>query len=138
MVENEMLKEARLLDVNLVKKIKKGGKVKTKEPNGLKTISLVIIINFVFLSLTYAANLEEYYPLKEGNSWNYAVMEGEATFNETVKVESKEIIDGKEIFKLVHPNESSYISLDSQGIKIHKISNKDTDLVVIPPREPFS
>lgn len=92
-----------------------------------KALILAIAIVVVFAPSASAYNLEEYYPLHQGNSWTYSVIEDGDIFEETVRIEGKEIIEGVETVRMVDvededEDENDYrcVAIDSEGIKEYK------------------
>lgn len=110
-------------------------KIKRRCPKALTFMAGLI---FIYAPLASAYNLEEYYPLAQGNRWAYFEIKDEGMDKKTFRVEGKEIIDGQETTKLL----DSYgghqcLVLDSQGLKEYK----DTDVygceIYNPPRMLF-
>jgi len=67
---------------------------------GFKIASILVIQLFVLTFFASAYNLEEYYPLDEGNTWFYNVTTDDAMFEMSLAVEGKETVDGQETVKL--------------------------------------
>jgi len=89
-----------------------------------KILFFLILMILMFTVSTSAYNLEEYYPLSEGNSWTYAVAQGEDYHKETFKIEGKESVEGTETIKMNVEDRVVYIAIDSQGAKKYKESYK--------------
>lgn len=79
-----------------------------------------IVIILIFPMLTLAYDLEEYYPLKEGNSWTYVIAEDKDYYRETYKIEGKESVEDTETIKINVEDRMVYIAIDSQGAKKYK------------------
>lgn len=81
-----------------------------------------------------AANMEEFYPLHQGNTWVYAVTEDGVENKETLKIKGVEEIGGIETARLFH-GENKYVCLafDSQGIKEYKDNDDGEDAIPQPP-----
>lgn len=115
---------------------------KGEEKMKIKKILLIdckalIILTGTILAFTASAlgyNLEEYYPLAQGNRWTYSVIENKKSHEVTVRREGKEIVNGVETVKM-SSGEDIYMCLafDSQGIKIYKNSEEDGYDIMNPP-----
>lgn len=94
-----------------------------------KILILVIGLVILFAAPVFGYNLEEYYPLGEGNVWEYSVTDDEGSDRETTEIKGKEIIGGKEAVKMLFPEEGNYINLafDSEGVRIYKYFYKDDE-----------
>ena len=81
---------------------------------------------------------KKYYPLRQGDSWTYSVIEGEDMHEETVRVEGKEIINGVETVKMMDDdNDYDCIAVDSEGVKQYKEFDDDEYYIFNPPRLVF-
>lgn len=103
-----------------------------------------LAIQFTASALGY--NLEEYYPLGQGNMWEYSTTNDEGIGEEKSEIDGREMIDGKETIKKFFPGygDNIYLVFDSQGIKIYKHFKKGEDeygdqyIIYNPPRLTFS
>lgn len=95
---------------------------------------LVLAIVVISANLLYAFNLEEYYPLNEGNSWTYSVIEDEESYEETVRIEGKEIINNVGTIKMVYADKYKCIAFDLEGFKKYKDFDGDEYEIFEPPK----
>jgi hypothetical protein len=92
-----------------------------------------------FLCLASAYNLDEYYPLNQGNTWQYSIVSDRKVFEVIVRIEGEEVINGVKTVKRILSEETScehkyqYMVIDSEGIKIYKNSNTNGYTVFSPP-----
>lgn len=90
-----------------------------------------IVIILIFPMLISAYDLEEYYPLKEGNSWTYMVVYNDNYLRDIFKIEGKEIVKDVETIKMHWEKLDSYgytcIAIDSQGAKQYKAVYQEED-----------
>lgn len=101
----------------------------------VNSIILIIEIGVIFTSLVFAYELEEYYPLDQGNSWTYSAIENEESGKEIVRIEGKEIIRGVETVKMMFAeNDYKCIAIDSEGIKKYKDFDEDEYKIYNPPK----
>jgi len=81
---------------------------------------------------------KKYYPLHQGDSWTYSVIEGEDMHEDTVKVEGKEIINGVETVKMIDDDdEYDCIAIDLEGVKQYKEFDGDKYYIFNPPKLVF-
>jgi len=105
-------------------------------------IVLISVITFSILVLVYnfclAYKVEEYFPLEEGNIWNYRVSgSGENTGDiDTVKINGKEIINSLETMLLIEQRgEYLCIALTPKGLEKFKFSDQVEEYsIYIPSR----
>ena len=88
--------------------------------------------------MVFAYNLNEYYPLSQGNSWTYSVIEDEKNSKNMVKIEGREVINSLETIRMVDSEDSEeesilYVAIDSEGIKMYKISAENEYEIFNPP-----
>ncbi|MCF7907371.1 MAG: hypothetical protein K9L86_00620 [Candidatus Omnitrophica bacterium] len=96
--------------------------------------ALIFAITFAFTPLALAYDLSKYYPLNEGDSWEYLTsgigyVEGgadKAEFSDMIevdKIESKESISGKRTMVKVSGalEEKECLAVDSEGLKLYKL-----------------
>lgn len=104
-----------------------------------KIFIFLIGILFMFTTLSSAYDLRDYYPLSQGNTWTYSIIEDEERYEEAVKIEGKEIINNIETKKMVY-SENAYecVNLDSEGLKIYKSFDEDKYEIFEPPEIIFS
>lgn len=105
----------------------------------VKVVVLTIIFFIVSAATALSYDLEDYFPLSVGNSWNYLIKEGENVSQKTMKIESEETIEGVETTKITSlegENDYAYITTDSKGIKILKSydKNEDENTIFNPPK----
>lgn len=87
-------------------------------------------------------NLEEYYPLVQGNMWKYSTADDEGSGEEKSEIAGREMIDGKETIKKFFPDygDNKCLAIDSEGVKIYKhfkkaeVESGDEDIIYNPPR----
>jgi hypothetical protein len=91
-----------------------------------------ILVSVVSVS---AYNLEEYFPLDEGNSWTYAVSKEEKTREGNVNIFGKEIVNGIETVKMKY-SEGKYscVAFDNDGLKEYKNFEEGRYEVFDPPK----
>ena len=78
-----------------------------------------------------AANMEEFYPLQQENTWIYAKIEDNVNNEEILKIKGEEEIGGVRTVRLFNgENDYDCLAFDSQGIKKYK--EKDEDQYLIP------
>jgi len=83
---------------------------------------------------TNKINWDEYYPLRQSNSWTYSVSSDEKSFNKTIRVEGEELINGIKTVKLISTDgQIKYIGFDSEGIKEYKSFNEGEYEISKPP-----
>lgn len=72
-------------------------------------------------------NLKEYYPLGQGNMWEYSVTNDDGNGKEKNEIKGKERIEGKEVIKMSvsQDGDYAYLDSDSEGVRIYKYFNKD-------------
>jgi hypothetical protein len=86
-----------------------------------KVILLVIVLSLIIIEAGSAYDLKEYYPLGEGDHWLFSTLEEDKSFEEAIKVEGKEMVDGVESIKIVDANgDYRSIAFDSEGLKKYK------------------
>lgn len=80
-----------------------------------------------FTASVFGYNLEEYYPLGQGNAWEYSTTDDEGIGKEKSEIKGKEMMDGKEVVKMLFPEggDYAYLAFDSEGIKIYKYFDND-------------
>lgn len=107
----------------------------------LKNNKILILTIGVFISLTNFAsayNIKDYYPLEQGNSWTYI---DEGKYEETDKIEGKEIVEDTETIKIKRvDSENKYVCVmpDLEEIKIYKDLEGDEYDIFKPPKAIFS
>lgn len=75
----------------------------------------------IFPALALAYDLKEYYPLNQGDTWRYSVIEGQKSQEEVVKIEGREIVGSVETQKIVYSNNGyGCLAFDSEGLKQYK------------------
>lgn len=84
-----------------------------------------IVITPIPAALALENDFKKYFPLNQGNSWTYSSeidgTDGKVTYNETLIIKGKEIVNGVETVKMFEPDgEYECIAADSEGIKIYK------------------
>lgn len=100
-----------------------------------KFFIFLIGILFMFTVLSSAYDLREYYPLSQGNSWTYSIIEDEESYEETVKIEGKEIVNNVETQKMIYAeDEYECVNLNSEGLKIYKSFDEDEYEIFEPPK----
>lgn len=92
----------------------------------------------VFTNLALGYNLEEYYPLAEGNSWTYLATRDKGTLEKVIKVQGTELVNGLQT-KKIGPAENEYkcIRIEQDGIKEYKNLDEDISVNFIPARPIF-
>lgn len=92
---------------------------------------LILGIGFVIPLTTSVLgyNLEEYYPLGQGNMWEYSVTDDNGSNKEKREIKGKEMIEGKEVIKMLvsEDGDYAYLGFDSEGVRIYKYFDKDDD-----------
>lgn len=107
-----------------------------------KILILGIVLVIQFATSGFGYNLEEYYPLGQGNMWEYSVADGEESNKAINEIKGKETLGGNEVIKMLLPGVGDYVylSFDSEGVKIHKNFKKgeneyeDEYIMYNPPR----
>lgn len=95
---------------------------------------LVVLVIGIGVNLALAFVLKDYYPLDEGSQWIYVVIEDEETFEQAVKIEGREIIEGVEAVKVVSSGNSyNYEVIDTEGIKEYKVFDEEEYVICEPP-----
>lgn len=85
----------------------------------MKTIFILIAIFLLPSKLIFAYDIRDYFPLKQDNSWTYAVIEDDNNYTYTTKITGTNIINGiKAIRMLREKNKYDDILADSEGIKL--------------------
>ena len=110
----------------------------------MKTLVLVMskILCLAILTIptncVFAYDLTEYYPLSQGNSWTYLVIEDAATFEYTLKENGEELVEGAKTTRL-RSNENEYecFAVDEEGVKAYKSVEGDTYEIFKPPKVIF-
>lgn len=92
---------------------------------------LILGMSSIVISIASALayNLEEYYPLRQGNTWEYAVTGKGGSGKEKNEIKGGEMIDGREAIKMLFPDDGdyAYLNFDSEGLKIYKYFDKDDE-----------
>ncbi len=99
-------------------KINKGGVIN-------KILFFGISLFFLSNSLIFAYTLDEYCPLKPGDSWRYSGLESEQSIKQAMMVENREKIDNIDTAKLVFSDKDN-ISFD------FRVSNFSKPMIQIP------
>ena len=93
---------------------------------------LAVIVSVA--SSAFAYEIEQYYPLGQGDSWTYTTIEDEKMQKVTLKIEGEQIIDGKSAVKVFFRGDKyQLMGLDSEGVKIYKDFSEDECEVYSPP-----
>jgi len=86
-----------------------------------KILILSTVIVFMFTTLSLAYDLREYYPLSQGDSWTYSVIEGEESERRNLRIDGEEIVNGIKTVRIFSgEDEYNCIAFDSEGIKKYK------------------
>ncbi|TAN59452.1 glycosyltransferase family 2 protein [bacterium] len=130
--------------------LKQTTKMQAAKRKGLLSGNAKILILGVGSVILYSTsilgyNLEEYYPMNQGNIWEYSVTDDEESDRAINEIKGKEIIDGKEVIKMLLAKEGdcAYLHFDSEGVKIYKNFKKGEDeykdeyIMYRPPRLAF-
>lgn len=98
-------------------------------------LSGMCLINYVS---TFAYDLKDYFPLGQGNSWRYAVIENGKGYAKTYRVNGKEALSDIET-TVVEDSDGAYncFAVDSHGVKQYKYSKKDRYGIFNPERMIF-
>lgn len=99
-----------------------------------------LAIQFTASALGY--NLEEYYPLGQGNMWEYSTTDDEGSGKEKSEINGREMIGEKEVIKMLLPEDGdyAYLGFDSEGVRIYRYFDKDDEggddeyIIYNPPR----
>lgn len=109
-------------------------KIKRQKIAGYKILFFSMVLEFMFVSPLSAYNLNEYYPLSQGNTWTYSVIEDGNGYKETVKIEGIEIIEGAETVRIKYAgDEYTCLAIDSEGIEMYKYFDNDEYEMFNPP-----
>lgn len=111
-----------------------------------KLAVVILIMGICLFSLNAEAqyDLAKYFPLEQGNRWNYLVKyEGEeVALTETVAIKGVEKVEGRETIKMFTGTEEPggekdegyfCIGMDSEGAKIYKYMGDDGYTIYEPP-----
>jgi len=96
-------------------------------------ISLIIPVLNINPALA-AYNLEDYYPLDQGNSWTYEISGGGEKRESVRRIDGNEMVEGIVTVK-VFSGADNYecVAVDYEGIKVYKDAEKDDYTIFSPP-----
>lgn len=103
-------------------------------------ISKILCSAIVIISTNYvfAYDLEEYYPLAQGNSWTYLVIENEEIYERTFTICGHELVEDVRTSRFcLSKDEYRCMNIDDEGVKKYKYADEDSYGIFKPPNIAF-